>query len=150
MEPDNTTHLLGMPLEVDAEAGRHITNAARWAKFIAIVMFIACALGLMLMLSGSSAIERMMRSALSPVVGYSSSYTSLLVGILLMAGIIIVYLFYLLYSFSQKAPAAVDSQDSAQLTKGFYSLKLYFIISTSLSIAGLLLAIINLATRKLF
>jgi hypothetical protein len=149
MEVIEKDHLSGMNLEVDADAGRHITDAGKWAKFIAIVMFIACGLGSMLLLAGSTALDRLLGSVYPGMGRYSSFGTGMFMVIILIAAGILVYLFYLLFNFSQKAPAAVASEDKKLLSKGIQSLKLYFIISTSFGILALLIALYSLATSKI-
>ncbi len=144
MESAEMDHLTGMNLEVDADAGRHITNAGKWTKFIAIFMFIALGLGMMLLLAGSTMLERVLGSALPGFGRYSSMGTGIFVAIIVIVGAVFFYLFYLLYSFSQNAPAGVASEDKQLLNKGFQSLKLYFIISTSISILALLFTIYSL------
>jgi hypothetical protein len=149
MEIIEKDHLSGINLEVDADAGRHITDAGKWAKFIAIVMFIACGLGLMLLLAGSTMLNRLLGSVYPGMGRYSSFGTGIFMIILLAVTGILVYLFYLLFNFSQKAPAAVASEDKELLSKGIQSLKLYFIISTSIAILTLLITLYNLATSKI-
>jgi hypothetical protein len=150
MEVTEMDHLSGMNLEVDADAGRHITDAGKWAKFIAIVMFIACGLGLMLLLAGSTMLDRLLRSVYPSMGRYTAFSTGALMVTILIVTAILVYLFYLLFNFSQKAPAAVASEDSELLSKGIQSLKLYFIISTSFAILALLITLYNLTTSKIF
>jgi heme/copper-type cytochrome/quinol oxidase subunit 2 len=149
MEVSEMDHLSGMNLEVDADAGRHITDAGKWAKFIAIVMFIACGLGLLVLLAGSTVLDRMLGSTYPFMNRYSSFGTGIFIVIILITAAVFIYLFYLLFNFSQKAPAGVAAEDDEQLSKGFQSLKLYFIISTSISIVALLFALYNLATSKI-
>jgi hypothetical protein len=150
MNDVKTDHLSGMNLEVDGDAGNHITNAGKWAKFIAIVMFVACGLGLMLLLAGSAAIDKLLDATYPTIGRYGLLGTGMLVVAGLIAVTIFVYLFYLLFSFSQKAPAAVASEDKELLLKGFQSLKLYFIISTSLAILTLLFTLYNTINTNIF
>jgi hypothetical protein len=148
MNETEMDHLSGMNLEVDADAGRHITDAGKWAKFIAIVMFSLCGIALLALLIGSTYLARLTRS-LYPLLGeYAGFGTGAFMAILVLIIGVAVFIYYLLFNFAQKAPAAVATEDAEMLNKGLRSLKLFFIISTVIAILSLLTTLYNLLTTS--
>ncbi len=137
MEVKQTDQLSGIGLEIDADAGRSIGDAGKWAKFIAIVVLSCCGIALIALLFGGRDLGRVLR--VSPIFAFISEMgaTFFIVGMVITIAIL-TYLYYLLYNFAQKTPAAIALEDTSQLNEGLKSLKLHFIISTVIAIVSLL------------
>jgi hypothetical protein len=143
-----TDHLAGVNLQVDTAAGRQITDAGKWAKFISIVVFCFCGLALLGILLSSAYMASISR-ALYPFLGeYANFGMGAVIAIFVIVIAVMVFLYYLLFVFSQKAPEGVATEDAGTLNKGLRSLKLYFIISTIIAILFLLLSLMNFSNSN--
>jgi uncharacterized membrane protein YjgN (DUF898 family) len=135
--------LKNLDLEVDQEAGQHFYSAGKWARFISIVAFCCIGLALIFLVVALPQLSRIFRSLPS---GYSFLFRlgpEMFVVAALIAMVIIGYVYYLLFMFGQKVTQSVPQNDMEQLTVSLRSLKLFFIVSTILSIISLLFSLIN-------
>jgi hypothetical protein len=150
MESNMETSLF--ELQVDHEATIYLKEAARWAKFLAILGFIFCGIFALAGLFAGSLIASMYSSAGlgrgGAVGGAFYSVIYLLIALL--------YFFPCLYTynFGRKAQIALRSNDQVQLNQSFKNLKACYrflgiltIIWLGLCLLGLVFAIIGLAFR---
>lgn len=145
MYHQETDQLTGTNLQIDSDTATHISGAGKWAKFIAIVAFCACGLGLIVALFGAAFFERAFGRFLPAAFRFSGAGTGLFILVLFIVIGVMVYIYYLLYNFGQKAPAAVEQGDHGLFEKSLQSLKIYFIISTVLAMLSLLLTLMTMA-----
>jgi hypothetical protein len=147
----NTSNLF--ELQVDHEASNYLRDAARWAKFLAIVGFIGCGLVVLFGLFAGTIFARLYNvpgmegAAVSGLgAGYAIFY-------ILMA---LLYFFPCLYTynFGRKMQVALRSNDQTQLIQSFKNLKSCYrflgiltIIWLGLVAIGMLFAIIGPAFR---
>lgn len=125
MEENQNTSLFG--LGIDATAKAHLSEAARWARFLAIVGFVLIGLVVIAALF-AGAIFSTYLNAFSPQGGDVAA-TGMSVGITLyMIACAAVGFFpvLFLYRFSAKTKAALASGDQETLNKSFQNLKIYF------------------------
>lgn len=147
MYHQETDQLKDTHLQIDSETGMHITAAGKWARFIAIVAFCCCGLALIVALAGAAFFERAFSQFLPVASGFAGLGTGLFMLMILLIIGVMVYVYYLLYNFGQKAPVAVEQGDTPLMEKSLQSLKIYFIISTVLSMLGLLLTLMTLSNN---
>ena len=57
MENSTQDHLENVDLQIDNQVRQQLSEAGRWTKFIAIVMFIACGLLLVFGIAGTAALS---------------------------------------------------------------------------------------------
>jgi hypothetical protein len=145
MYHQETDQLTGTNLQIDSDTSTHISGAGKWAKFIAIVAFCACGIGLMVALFGATFFERAFAQFLPGAFRFAGAGTGIFILLLFIVIGVMVYIYYLLYNFGQKAPAAVEQGDHNLLAKSLQSLKIYFIISTVLAMLSLLLTLMTMA-----
>lgn len=145
MYHQETDQLTGTNLQIDSDTSTHISGAGKWAKFIAIVAFCACGIGLMVALFGAAFFERAFGQFLPGAFRFAGAGTGIFILLILVIVGVMVYIYYLLYNFGQKAPAAVEQGDHNLLAKSLGSLKIYFIISTVLAMLSLLLTLMTMA-----
>ena len=140
-------------LQVDHEASIYLKEAARWAKFLAILGFIGCGLVVLFGLFAGSIFARLYSRAGmdgAMVSGYGAGYA---IFYILMA---LLYFFPCLYTynFGSKMQVALRSNDQTQLNQSFKNMKSCYrfmgiltIIWLGLVAIGILFAIIGLAFR---
>lgn len=156
----DTTESSLFELSIDHESIQHLTETARWGKFLAIVGFITC--GLMVILSffmGSI----LGSTAFSNYPGYSgdtSRAMGLLGGTFIAAIYIVVAAVYFfpclfLYNFSVRLRAALRTNDQLKLNQSLKNQKLLFrymgivaIVTISIYAMVLLIAGIAMAVTR--
>ncbi len=144
MENYNNDQLSSIDLQVDNEVRQELTESAKWAKFISIVMFVAAGLILLFGVLGGSLIMGVlgkMGNGLGAMVEYGGG---ILIAIVLVVVIFFTVVYYFLYRFSTKIKSAILTENVIDMKEAFSSLKLFFIISTVVSIFTLLISIYNM------
>jgi uncharacterized membrane protein len=139
--------LISSNLQVDYQAAAYLKEAAKWAKFLAILGFIFSGLvvlaALIVMLAGT-AVGNLSGSGLFSSLGYG------MVGfIYLVAAVIGFFVALVMYRFATRTLAAIASDDSLTFTTAMSSLRMYFrilgiftIIYLALVVLGILFAFI--------
>lgn len=126
-------------LHIDPQSQSYLGEAAKWAKFIAIMGFIYCGLILLLILTGRS----------STVTSFGTTYegdssfgaAEIITSLVLLAIVFIPNLF--LYRFAAKVQTALRNNDQANLTASFANLKSCYKYLGILIIVVLSLALIS-------
>ncbi|MES1226036.1 MAG: hypothetical protein ABUT20_61745 [Bacteroidota bacterium] len=149
MEENQNASLFG--LGIDPAAKAHLSEAARWARFLAIVGFVIIGL-LVVMALFAGAIFGTYFNAMSPQGGGAMA-AGMGVGFtlyMLICAAIGFFPFLFLYRFSAKAKAALASGDQGSLNSSLQNLKVYFrylgiitIIVLALYAIGLLVALLG-------
>jgi len=155
MELDQNTSLFG--LGIDNTSKGHLSEAARWARFLAICGFIM--IGLMVIYGIAMSI--MFSSMMSSMSEYDNPYRTSSFGNGLGIGMAVFYIicavlaffpYYFLLRFANKMRAALYSNDQATLNDSFMNLKILYrymgiltIISLALIFFGLLSLILTSA-----
>jgi hypothetical protein len=113
-------------LQVDSGNTSYLKEAARWAKFLAVVGFSLCAIILLVGFFFGSIFSSSF-SELSAQTGASSNMESIIV-IIYVVIIVILYFFPLLYlyNFSSKMQTALRNNDQISLNTSFKNLKSCF------------------------
>lgn len=148
MEQMRTDHLSGEnELEIDSHAGRQLSEAAKWARFIAITVFAICGLLLLMVILAASIVE----NAFDAFGGYGAALSAsgnkgALISVIVIIGLIVSGAYYLLFDFGNKTKVAVSTEDHPKLTGGLKSLRIFFVITTVLSILGLLRSLSNMGS----
>jgi hypothetical protein len=144
MENFNQDHLTNMDLEMNGEVRLQLNEAAKWTKFISIIMFIACGLILIFGIAGGAAVTRILKKlgGTYDVLGDFNGAILILIVVLVVAVLALVY--YFLFNFSKKIKTALLSENTADFNAGLKSLKIFFIISTVFAILGLLSNVYNM------
>lgn len=136
-------------LQLDHEASIYLKDAARWAKFLAILGFIGCGL--------------MALGSLSIGSSVATSYAAVGMGSALGAGVTVLYILIALlyffpclytYNFAKKMQLALNNNDQVQLNQSFRNLKSCFrflgiltLIFLCLAALGIVVTLIGLAVR---
>jgi hypothetical protein len=138
MENLEEDHLTEMDLNIDGDVRQQFYETAKWTKFISIVMFIVCGFVLLIGVFGGALFLSAFRSIGSRYgfLGDFGGAALILVVVVFVAVMGVVY--YFLYNFSQKIKTALLTENTADLNAGLKSLKIFFIITTSLAIISLL------------
>jgi len=129
-------------LQVDQTASKNLIDAAKWARFIAIFVFIAMGLFLLLMIAMQNRIAEAF-SNLIPGMTSSSGFAALLIVCIVIVGVV-----SLIFSFLLRAAnlirKGIETKDQQMLINGLSLLKTYFAIYGVLAIIGVLFSLIGL------
>jgi|HubBroStandDraft_1064217.scaffolds.fasta_scaffold44342_3 uncharacterized membrane protein YjgN (DUF898 family) len=154
MESTNESSLFGLSL--DHESIDHLTETARWGKFLAIVGFVSCGFIIIMafvvgaLLSGS---------LLSTFPGYSNRIDTGVFGLLggaMIGGLYslfaVIYFFpcLFLYKFSVRMKAALSTDDQVKLNQSLKAQKFLFRYVGIATIIGVALGILELLAVGVF
>ena len=156
MEQDQNTSLFG--LSIDPMSKAHLADAARWAKFLAIMGFIVCGLIVIVGIFAGSVLESF--SSTRRYEGFDSNVeVTRGLGIVATVFYILIAVLYFfpclfLFNFASKMKTALLSNDQDVLNSSFQNLKKTFryigvlsIIVLSFWVVGMLIALANTAGR---
>jgi uncharacterized membrane protein len=143
MEQMNTDQLSGTGLQVDSEVRQHFADGAKWSKFIAVTMFIACGLILLIGLAASSTLATAF-SRFGSFGSFMGMGAGIFMIVLILGIAIFAMLFYFLFNFSSKIKSALITGNSDSMNAGLSSLKIYFIIAGIFGILSLLMTLYSL------
>ena len=136
-------------LSIDAESIDHLTETAKWGKFLAIVGFIGC--GLLVIFSLFAGTFLASSSALSAYQGTEARTLTNGLGALLTVVYIVIAVIYFfpclyLFRFSVRMKAALNTNDQTKLNQSLKNQKVLYryigivtIITISLYVIGLLI-----------
>jgi len=137
MEENQNTSLFG--LGIDPAAKAHLAEAARWARFLAIVGFIMCGLVVVVGIFAGSIFGTMASSfggtaGLTPGgVGFSAFFAV----IYIVMALVIFFPYLFLFRFANKMKTALVSNDQTTLNTSFQNLKIMFRYVGIVTIIGL-------------
>jgi len=147
MEENQNTSLFG--LTIDPAAKSHLSDAARWAKFLAIVGFVMCALILVLAFFAGSFYSDIYTSnryeGFNRDMQVNRNAVGIAVGIWYGIFAIVSFFPYLfLFQFASKMKSALLSDDQQTLNSSFQNLKKTFRYVGVLTIIGLVFVVLGL------
>ena len=149
MEQDQSTSLFG--LGIDNISKSHLSEAAKWARFLAICGFIF--LGLMIIYGlVISSVVAIMTSKMSEVDNTSKARDlSNIMGIgmvifYIICAVIAFFPYYFLLRFSNKMKAALISNDQDALNSSFQNLKILYRYMSILMIISLVLIVFGIVS----
>ncbi|MBN9298134.1 MAG: hypothetical protein J0I41_14060 [Filimonas sp.] len=140
MEPQQTN----FELELDDVSVVSMTQAAKWAKIIAIIFAVCCALGVLFGLFASTMLGTFMSQYGGAYGSMFSAMSGFIAVIILIVAAIAGVFIYLLLSFANNTSRAMLTKDPVSLEKGTGALKNYFLLGGIFAILGLLFTLINL------
>jgi|SRR5688572_1943424 hypothetical protein len=147
MEQTQDSTLFG--LGIDPISKTHLGEAARWAKFIAILGFIFCGFIVLMAIFAGSLLARMGNTSTYDTYGDNNAAVSSAVSIAVAVYYIIIatvvffgYLF--LYRFATKMKTALLTNDQEVLNSSFQNLKIMFRYVGILFIIGLALMVLGI------
>ena len=134
MESNTATGLF--ELQVDHESTIYLKEAARWAKFLAIVGFICIGLFVLMALFAGSMIAGMYSSMGVGATGGAAGGAAVSIAYIIVA---LLYFFPCLYTFNfaKKMQIALASNDQTQLNQSFKNLKSCYRFLGILMVIGL-------------
>jgi len=126
MEQNQDTSLFG--LNIDQASKNHLSEAARWAKFLAIIGFIGCGLLVIIGIFAGSIFSNL--SSQYPGFGDAQTEVRGFGAIAAVIYILIAILYFFpclfLYNFASKMKAALVADDQNSLNTSFQNLKKTF------------------------
>lgn len=144
MENPAPDHLSELDLQLDGEVRQQLYTAAKWARFISIIIFIGCAIMLIFGIAGGAVIINAFRrlGTFSDLFGGSGG--TLFVVIIVLVVAVVVFVYYFLFHFAAKIKNALLGESTADLNAGLKSLRIFFIITTAFAMLSLLNTIVNM------
>jgi hypothetical protein len=144
MENFQNDQLMGMDLQADNQVRQQLYESAKWTKFIAIVMFVACGLLLIAGIIGGAALHTVLKRV-GGVYDFLENFdTAVIIGAVVIVVAVLVLIYYFLYNFSRKIKSALISENTAEFNAGLKSLKTFLIITTVFATLSLLNSIAQL------
>ncbi len=139
MNYDRDDQLDKLGLHFDNDARRELFEASKWARLISIFVFIGCGLFLLVILLAGSRLMSFVETSLFATLGESGLVLVIAgIGILLA---LVAATYYFLFSFSRKIKNGLIMENTPDINAGFSSLRIFFIITSILSILALVATI---------
>jgi len=156
MQSANTSSLFS--LTIDPVTKTHLSETARWARFLAILGMIVLVLGLVVSLMGATVFTRFFGFPTGVEDDTNSTMGAvrigMVVGTLITSAIIFFPLLFLL-RFANAMRRAIAANDQSRLNEAFQNLKVYFrflgiLVIIFLVIYGIIIciAVMGLATNR--
>ena len=157
MEQNQNTSVFGLGMDANSKA--HLGEAARWAKFLAIVGFIVCGLVVLLGIFAGSILSSMSGQFSSELGGMGkmgnmgSSFGAMMAVMYIAIAILYFFPCLFLFRFANFMKAALATDDQENLNKSFQNLKIMFryvgiltIVVLTIYLIAFLIAIAGAAT----
>jgi len=143
MEQQNQTQESGLfGLTVDPAGRAHLTEAAKWARFLAIVGFIGVGLVALVAIFGGSYLATMFgkSSQYSELGGdFSTGMTVGIIAYYLCIALLVFFAYLFLYRFAVNMRAALRENNQDALNRSFQNLKILYRYWGILTVIGLAL-----------
>ncbi|MBS1743936.1 MAG: hypothetical protein JST81_12960 [Bacteroidetes bacterium] len=145
MQEHQTDQLSDLNLQADSDLRQSLGASVKWSKFIAITVFIFCIIFIILGIMASSVFEQLIHKLPSDKARFFKDFPAgIFAAVIFVICGAIGFVYYFLYNFSAKIKTALLTEDQESFNTGFNSLKIFFIVSTVVSILFLLSSIISL------
>jgi len=142
MEQQNQNQDAGLfGLSIDTTGRAHLTEAARWARFLAIVGFVFIALFAVFAIAGGSYIANMFGRANQFGEGNSGFTTGMTIGIIiyyLCVALLVFFAYLFLYRFAVNMRTALQANNQELLNRSFQNLKILYRYWGILTVIGLI------------
>ncbi len=145
---NSTPNLLDeMDLQIDGNIKQQFAEAAKWSKFISIVMFVIAGLVLLVGVLGGSAFLGAFKRLGGQYDFLDGFGGPLLIVLFVFVAAIVAVTYYFLFNFSNKIKTALLTENTGELNNALASLKTFFIITTVVSILSLISNIFNIFNK---
>jgi hypothetical protein len=124
---ENQTQLFS--LTIDPLIKSHLSETARWGKFLAILGFIMCGLVVVVGIFFGSLFGTLMNRTENPygsTVDYSGSFGAVMAVVYVIIAVVYFFPCLFLYRFSTKMKTALNGNEQSDLTLAFQNLKSLF------------------------
>jgi hypothetical protein len=128
MEPTNTSENL-FELQIDAQSNGYLLQAAKWAKFLAIIGFIFCGLLVIYgIFAGAvfSSLSRMNPESSAPFGNFANVGGAFFLTFAIVGAILYFFPCLYLFRFGSKMQTALKNNDQNYLTNSFGNLKSFY------------------------
>jgi hypothetical protein len=128
MEPTNTSGNL-FELQIDAQSSNHLSQAAKWAKFLAIIGFIFCGLLVVYGIFAGvlfSSLSRMNTESSASFGAFANLGGAFFLTFAIVGAILYFFPCLYLFRFAAKMQTALRNNDQNTLTNSFGNLKSFY------------------------
>jgi len=126
-----------LDLQIDQSASRSLSDAARWARFLAIVGFIGLGLLILCLLLLRGEIIGALSELAPPTIGVSESY-GFVVAIIVIAALVVGLLMYFLLRGATLIRRGIETRNQETFNNGLSSLRAYFTAYGVFAILGVI------------
>lgn len=138
MNDYKTDQLSNLDIRVDNEVKTKFAEAAKWSKFISILIFIFAGIMLLVGVLGSAFIIEMFSKINQGFSPYGDIGTGLVITIVILVVALLSVNYFFLYKFATKIKLAISTEDQGAMTEALHALKIFFIISSVVSALSIL------------
>ena len=142
MEQQNQNQDAGLfGLSIDTTGREHLTEAAKWARFLAIIGFVFIALFAVFAIAVGSFISNMFNRTNLFCEGGSGFSTSMTIGIIiyyLCIALLVFFAYLFLYRFAVNMRMALQGNNQELLNRSFQNLKILYRYWGILTVIGLI------------
>lgn len=122
--------------EVNIDTAQEMYGATKWTRLFSILIFIACGLGLLILLAAGSRIQDAFSSELDPSTGKEAFTLVVIIGV--VAIVIVFIMMYFLFRSANAIRNGLQQKNQELFNRGLADMKVYFTIYGVFSILGLI------------
>jgi hypothetical protein len=141
MENYEQDKLSSIDLQIDNEVRQQLAETSKWTKFISVSMFILAGFILLIGIIAGSLITGVLGKMENAFGGMAELGAGVIIIIIVFIVALMGVVYYFLYRFSTKIKSALATENVIDMNESFNSLKLFFMITTIISIFSLLYSI---------
>ena len=128
-------------LQIDQDSGNTLNEAAKWAKFVAIIFFICIGLSVLVIGFFSNAIKDAVGTMMPEME--VQGVGGVIIGAIIIVLIIFTYITILLYKFATLVRQGIAAQNQSVFNEGLRNLKNYFLINGIFALIGIVTEVIG-------
>jgi hypothetical protein len=144
MENQSADMLSSIDIQIDNEVKQQFTEAAKWSKFISILVFVFAGIMLVIGIAGSTFLLQALSKYNSSFLGIGALGNGVVIAVVVVLVALFSFIYFFLYKFATKIKIAIASEDKNLMTEALGALKTFFIISAIFGGLSLLFSITNL------
>jgi hypothetical protein len=144
MESQNTDMLSSIDLQIDNAVKQQFSEAAKWSKFISILVFVFAGIMLVVGIAASTFLLQALSKYYSSFLTIGTLGNGMIIATVVVVVALFSFIYFFLYKFATKVKQAIATEDQNLMTEALGALKTFFIISTIFGGLSLLFSIVNL------
>jgi hypothetical protein len=144
MENQSADMLSSIDIQIDNEVKQQFNDAAKWSKFISILVFVFAGIMLVVGIVGSTFLLQAISKYNSSFLAIGALGNGVIIAVVVVLVALFSFIYFFLYKFATKIKIAIASEDQNLMTEALGALKTFFIISAIMGGLSLLFSIINL------
>ncbi len=140
----NSDQLNNLDIRVDNQVKNQFAEAAKWSKFISILVFVFAGIMLVVGVTGGSYILQAFEKLSGSIPQFENVNAALIIGAVVVVVALVSVNYFFLYKFATKIKQAISTEDQMAMTEALSALKIFFIISVVISGLSIIKSILDL------